>query len=325
VLLDEDSENLVTVTKEYIHDETVLNKILAGYKPREFNIYTGDRIQLDICKEKGDFRPNLCILNNELPNHIPTVVTAYYEVKNKYKHADYTEWAQNFLQIPFNLIVYTDKANEGLIRKLRGNLPMVLIEKNLEDFEAYKLKNKYDEFAERDSERNPKTGDKYHSSELYMIWAEKIKFTNDAIKLNPYKSNFFVWCDIGVFRDKKYIQENFSNDRFMIQDKMSIVIIKDIENKDRKAGFINSIEVGLQGGIKVGDIRAWQVYDYLYDITRKDLMDKDILSGKDQTVITTMAIRYPELFNIIYQDPRDTGNRWWYGLLHHSAMIIDGK
>ena len=48
---------------------------------------------------------------------------------------------------------------------------------------------------------------------------------------------------------------------------------------------------------------------------------KNILAGKDQTIMSTMVIRYLELFNLIYQDPRDQGSVWWYGLLYYSDYL----
>ena len=110
LLLAEEPLDISDIAKEYIHDKSKLAKILAGYIKREFNIYTGNHIQLDVCEGHGDFRPNLCIMNNKLPSHSPTVVTAYYNIKNKYQKENYLEWAQNFFQIPFiNCISLIDR------------------------------------------------------------------------------------------------------------------------------------------------------------------------------------------------------------------------
>ncbi len=94
----------------------------------------------------------------------------------------------------------------------------MIIERELEEFVSYKLKTNYKYFASIDPE-------KYHTPELYMVWAEKVKFVNDAIKMDYYGSNFFVWCDIGVFRDKNYINNNFMSDRYMINNKISLIMI----------------------------------------------------------------------------------------------------
>jgi hypothetical protein len=234
-------------------------------------------------------------------------------IKSKFKHENYKEWANNFLSIPFNLVVYTDKKNSTWIKELRGDLPIVIIEKNIEEFKAYKLKNKYDDFARRDLESN-------HTAELYMVWAEKIKFVNETIKANHYNSDFFVWCDIGIFRERQYIINNYTSNKLILQDKISLGIINEPTAKEIEDEYIDFTSNVIQAGYAVGDKRSWKIYDYINDITRKDLMDKNLLSGKEQTVMTTAVLRYPMLFNLIYQDPRDFGNRWWYGLIHYSSQ-----
>ena len=88
ILLDEEQSDLQAIAKEYIGDETIYKPILDSYEKREFEIYTGDRIQLYLCKGQKDFKPNLCFLNNKLKNHKPTVVTAYYNVKSKHNNAN---------------------------------------------------------------------------------------------------------------------------------------------------------------------------------------------------------------------------------------------
>jgi hypothetical protein len=302
LLLDDRKENIAMIANEYL-PKAVSNEILKDYVPREFELYSGNFTPLKICQNDEDFRDNICFEHNNKP----TVVTAYYKMKSKYSHKHYLDWARNFLQIAFNLVIYTDQENVDWIKQERGDLPIIIIEKKFEEFESYKLKDKYEYFASIDPEKN-------YTPELYMVWAEKVKFVNDAINANHYNSELFIWCDIGVFREKKYINNNFLSDKNMITDKISAVVINEATKQDKARGFINSRTDVIQGGFAVGGIQAWKSYDFLYDLTRKDLMDKNILSGKEQTVISSMSIRYPKLFNLIYQKPNNYENRWWYGL-----------
>jgi len=317
VLLNENADNFSTIVTEYIKDKEKINEILKDYVPRKFDIYSGNRVQLEICKN-GDFRPNLCFLNSKLKNHRPTVVTSYHNGKNKYTHEHYLKWAKNFLSIPFDLVVFTNKENISWIRELRGNLPLVLIEKNLEDFQHYNFFQKYKDIAELDNERNPNTGVKYHSAELYIIWNEKVKLVNQAIKENPYKSNFFIWCDIGTFREESYIKNNFTSDKLINSNKMTFVMNSEIDDQYYRNGYLIDIVLGAQGNLQIGDHRSWKVYDYLYNQIRDELLLKNETIGKDQTITSTMIMRYPNLFDLIYQDPKDHKNRWWYGLDHYS-------
>ena len=139
-----------------------------------------------------------------------------------------------------------------------------------------------------------------------------MKFVNDALKFNPYNANFFVWCDIGTIRNEYNVKNNFTNDKLMIQDKITLISIEELPNKYRFRGFINSTQDMIGANIIIGDKRTWQIYNHLYDKTHHDYINRSILSGKDQTIINSMVIKYPKIFNLTYQDPRDKDNRWYY-------------
>ena len=46
-----------------------------------------------------------------------------------------------------------------------------------------------------------------HSPELYVIWNEKLKFLLESISDNVFDSSYFLWTDIGSFRNKKHLQD----------------------------------------------------------------------------------------------------------------------
>lgn len=308
VLLDESETNFNATVNTYIKDKNTVATILDGFVERKFNIYTGDHRQLDICKGAGDFYFNLCLINKKLENQDVTVVTAYYDVKNKHPDGSYNQWAKNLLSINFKLVVFSDKKNLPWIKELRGDLPAIYVEKNREDFNSYQYKDKYEYFYHK------VTTEKYHSPELYMVWAEKVKFVNEAINLNPYGSNFYIWCDFGIIREERYLHHNFPNNQFMQQDKISILLIKDFEQIYYKLGYAPDISVTFGTGIQAGDKRSWKLYDKLCDTIRKTLFEKNIILGNDQAIAATTYMWFPELFNVIYQDLNYKDNRWFYTL-----------
>lgn len=313
VLLEHDKPDLKDFAKTIISDKKQLDEIFKDYYEREFYIYTGDLRQLDLGLLRAEGTA-IQDINKKLDNHVaPTVITAYYNVKSRASLSLYQKWANNFLRIPFNLVVYTDKENAGWIRKIRGDLPMILVEKNIGEFYHYRFLDKYKQFSKRDNQKK-------HSPELYMIWAEKIKFVNEVIKTNPYKSNFFVWCDIGIFRDDKLVRKGFPNNiKQMIHDKISFAQVKDFSIDEE----VNKLMIGdnnarVAGGTQVGDAVSWRIYDALWDLTLKDLMDNDIPSGDDQRVIGTIALRYPTFINLLYSNLGFSGDRWRYSLSYYA-------
>lgn len=48
-----------------------------------------------------------------------TIVTCYYQMPNKYGNTAYLEWIENFLQIPCNMVIFTDETSREIIEKHR--------------------------------------------------------------------------------------------------------------------------------------------------------------------------------------------------------------
>lgn len=301
--------------KNLISDEK-RSEIFEGYKPLPFYIYSGDMAQLKLCDGKGSFKKGLCYLNDSSANK-PTIVTAYYQVKNKSGHHKYLEWANKFLSIPFNLVVFTDKENADWIKKARGDLPLVIIEKKFEDLYHNKFYDIYNDFYVN---KDPL---KSRSPQLYILWAEKVKFVNEAIKLNPYKSEYFLWTDIGTFREDNYVDMNFADTKHMWRDHISYTLIEEFSLDEISSGVFTDKEVvkgyiRTAGNHQVGDIYSWRVYNEVWDNTIQKLIEQGILTGCDQQITNNIALALPELIRLLYVDLRFKGNPWWYSLLYYS-------
>ena len=312
VLLAYNQKTLPEESKGVISDEEY-NKIFAGYKVPSFNIYSGDLAQLDLCKKDSDFRSGLCFLNGK-NSPKPTVVTAYYRVANKHGHENYLKWASNFLTIPFNLVVFTDKENIDWIKKMRGGLPLTVIEKDKSEFYHAQFHKTYQRDYAQDNNKS-------HSPELYRIWAEKIKFVNEAIDINPYKSEYFVWCDLGTFRETDYVSNNFLYTKFMWKGRVSFSIVEEFTLQEMAERLMNSNAIRVGGNIQIGEAAAWRVYNKIWDITRNDMMDNGIPTANDQRIMGTIALRYPWLVHLHYRDFDYAGNPWWHMLMYYQSEI----
>lgn len=302
-----DQESLIETARKVLSTEDY-QKIFKDYQPLPFKMYSGDLRQLTLCQQ-GNFKPGVCYLNSQ--DERPTVVTAYYQIPSKFGHEQYIEWAKNFLTMPFDLVVFTDHENAKWIKEARGNLPMVLVEKTMEEFYHYKYLAEYKEMAKQDI-------NKKHSPELYMIWAEKLKFVKEAISLNPYKAKYYVWCDIGVFRKLQYRDESFPSAMYMWQDHMLFGLINEFSPKDIESGILDPEKDRIQGTMMMGDKQAWRVYNVIWDKMLADLIAKKEPVGKDQHVMNYIALQFPWLIRLTYIDPRYKGNPWWYPLLYYT-------
>jgi hypothetical protein len=181
-------------------------------------------------------------------------------------------------------------------------------------FHAYDLTTP--EWIERwKNEWNQDPEKNIHSWELYAVWALKQEFVHRAIRLNAYNSQYFVWCDIGCFREPS----NFPKPpRFAEATPSQVspghILILKIHEVD------STTYIG--GGVLAGDIQAWTGFRTSYLHTLNTFVDRGIFCGKDQTLYRYMIERNLVPFQVIetsgewgrlnpYQNPKFS-SRWFY-------------
>jgi hypothetical protein len=126
-------------------------------------------------------------------SHPLTAVSGYWIVKNKF-NKEYLTWFNNTLKINCPYIFFGDSETIELAKTYRGSLPTYYIECDLLDFYTYRFKDKM--------LAHPRH---CPSSELNMIWNEKIFFIEKAAKLNPFNSEFFAWIDAGICTYREHV------------------------------------------------------------------------------------------------------------------------
>jgi hypothetical protein len=258
-----------------------------------------------------------------------TLITAMIKIeKNKY-NSDYIEWISNFLlNVDKNMIIFTTIEYYDIIKKLRSKYERktFIIITTIEDLYMYKEHLDYlKEDHKRDIEKD------YHNIELYMIWNEKLKFIEKGMDINPFKTTYFAWCDIGYIRNKKYIDmyaKNFPNMEKITEDKIYMLNIdynftEDdyIYPYDNKYETIASI---IGGGFILGNEKRLRQMIQLYynEIMPYYIKNKKFI-GKDQTLYVSLYLKYPKLFKLIRGENDNTTIqysqlKWFYFLKYLS-------
>lgn len=147
---------------------------------------------------------------NLTPFHIskdPQVllVSAFYPLsKSKHTKEEYAKWMTLYLsKIKTHIYFFAPPEIEGMVRKLRGNLPMTLNTTFATPFDIPPLQGMEDRYADM-NKVDPENA--YHSSELYAVWSSKTYFLREAL-LNMQSAGMTVeytfWCDAGSFREKQ--------------------------------------------------------------------------------------------------------------------------
>lgn len=140
-------------------------------------------------------------IQSPIANGTVTVITAYYDIPSKKPRSEYLKRMENFLpQIPCNLYIYTSRADYPTLSKLRkSHLPRTkFIVKEFTELQEARRMELWKQQHKLDREKG------YHSPELYIIWAEKIHMVMETIRDNVFGSEYFIWCDIGSFRNAEF-------------------------------------------------------------------------------------------------------------------------
>ena len=128
------------------------------------------------------------------------------------------------------MVIFTDEISYEFILDCRKSFlhktKIVLLP--LEKFHTFQ----YIEYWKRDFDRDH---ERYHSIGLYLVWNEKAMFVKRAIEMDIFKTEYFCWADIGMIRQKYYIDhiKNFPKIRDDTQqNKMYILNINYEFTKD---------------------------------------------------------------------------------------------
>jgi len=235
-----------------------------------------------------------------------TIVTAFYEMSSKFSSDKYWKWFMNFAQVPCNLVVFTSLNLVNKVLSIRSsNIHVIPVE--FKDLYHYRFIEKYREHYKKDYYKN-------HSPELYIIWAEKVKFVIKTILLNPFNTEKFVWCDFGAFRTSQK-HNGFANASKIVDNKMNFLLLEHFTAQDKiiSNGIMGQPygTVRLGGGIQGADKNTWLIYEKLWDEMLQRYFNTGRFAGQDQCIIGSIYLEHPELFELI-KAKTDYGDEWFY-------------
>lgn len=234
-----------------------------------------------------------------------TVVSAFINLnKNKYNNDYYNDWIRNFLlNLNKNLVVFVSEDYYDFIKDLRKDFynKTMIIKIKLEEFYMYNYINYLKKDLERDHEKN------YHSTGLYMIWNEKLKFIERTINLNPFNTSHFAWCDIGYVRNKDYINlymKDFPNIKKITENKVYMLNIDfnftDDYFKDPFNPNYKYLPATIGGGFMIGHKdNLLKMINIYYNKIIPYFIDKDYFIGTDQNLYVALYLSNPDLIKLI--------------------------
>lgn len=227
-----------------------------------------------------------------------TVVTGYFRVPSKYHPGKYDGWMTNMLSLQDAMVIFTQAEVVDQIKEMRSHAMnrTVIIPLELEQLPWGKLYSK--EFWQDQLDRDPEK--RIHRSyQLFWIWLSKSWLTTQAIRMNFFDSDLFVWSDIGCFRDNKYKFQTMIQHREMVPPTEMIQMAhhppkppaEELFNDkyNHKPNFYHS------GSQFAGYKDTWiKFHEYFLDTIDRFLAKKMIIV-EDQAVLQSTCLSHPEI------------------------------
>lgn len=255
-----------------------------------------------------------------------TVISAYFPIPSKFPPENYLAWIKEFFEnIPCYLVFFTQQELIPVFTEWRGKYMdrTVFVPFNFaKDAEAFK-KYGYDFWRselDKDTEYDffDKTR-KIHSPELYAIWYEKKEFVLKAISLNPFNHEKFLWADAGGFRVISWYPrlQTFASPKNIPDRKFFLLGIHPFTEDERSEYLQPMRDARIGGGYLAAHKDVWPEFSKRFDDMLCEYKGVGLYCGKDQNLMASMAIKYPDFFEII---PTDHGceDAWFWPQLYFS-------
>ena len=245
-----------------------------------------------------------------------TIVTAYFQLKiAKASHDTYVQWMKNMLEIKNHMVIFCDAASKPLIESLRSDTEnTVIIETTFADFYTYRYAQAFFQHYALDKEKH--VG---HNPLLYMIWSEKSHFLKRAIEMNPFKTKYFLWVDIGCFRVPNTQYINWPNPEKVAKlDKSKVLMLSvtpfttdelmcnslnnlpSFQTKNRIGGTMFG---GCSDALLKWHAKYYEMLEHFISINR--------FIGKDQSIMNSVYLLNRDLIQLVNWVP-GCRDMWFY-------------
>ena len=293
-----------------------------------------------VCQKNSESVP----LKTELAFPI-TLVTAYYAIRSKRPASTYLKWMGNILhKIKTPIAFFTNcdsvKKQPSFVDQLhrREKLFPGLLYADIVELDETPLSQNFGPIMKRQEGRDRERG-VGHNYLLYLVWLMKTEALMKTIRENRFCSEWFLWVDVGAFRNKNHPLVNWpSIERLKMLPKNRTLLelvygfpnlgsVREIDPSTNLDDWLNSkrsliYHDHIAGGFIGFNIRhnAHNVFYRTLTDTYKLLADRNFMIVKDQAVFHTLVLMHPKLVSFI-QSSWACGDGWFF----IEAWLADSK
>lgn len=252
-----------------------------------------------------------------------TIVSCYYQLnQSKHTHDEYDAWIKNFLLnlVGANIIIFVGQKERDYLKEIiqkNTNIKCLLVVKELEDLP---LSKKYNiDFWRGQENIDPELTKSGRGQDCYKVWNSKFHFLKEAIDLNPFSSDKFIWNDIGNVRDSAIINtcltRAYPKAEAISSDKLDIVLLRGF-NDPAQLFFQHEVHFSgsMFGGGKDILLECCDLFYLYFDI----YVRKNMFIGCDQQILATVFLKNRDKFNCVLPLNNNNNNNnneidiWFY-------------
>jgi len=252
-----------------------------------------------------------------------TVVTGYFRVASKYNPGAYDGWMVNMLSLQDAMVIFTQPDLVDEMKHLRSHAVnrTVIIPMSLDDLPIGKF---YEEsFWQDQLDRDPEK--KIHRSyQLFWIWLSKSWSVAQAIRMNVYDSDIFVWSDIGCFRHRKFNSKTMVVHRETVPRHEILQMAHHKPNPPDEELYFDKYKKGANfyhsGSQFVGYKDTLLTFHEYFLETIDRFLEKEMIIVDDQCVLQSVCLSHPEI--CAYAPTSQVNDNHYFGLrtvLHHGG------
>ena len=262
-----------------------------------------------------------------------TIVTAYFPIPSKHPSSDYEIWMENMLSLQDHMVIFTTSDIAPKVKRLRMHADdrTYIVKMDLEDLWAAGQGD--NSFWEDQLARDPER-DLHKSFEVFWIWLSKVSFVNEVIRKNPFKSDVFLWSDIGSFRTGEFNSKTLVEHKELLPDSAMLMMAHNYPKLPRSPWVVKEIhqrrrEFFFAGAQMAGKKDAWKTFDAAYREILKGYISRKLFIGDDQPILQSTCMQNPSLCEFVtpamVHGPLESK---WFGLLyllHYGSEKIGSK
>ena len=250
-----------------------------------------------------------------------TIVTGlYYIGRDKWKRSGfglgndrYKWWLPNILSLNTDLIFFTDDHYYDYVKEIaekykNENKRLTLIKKPLNELGVFK--EYFTDIAVlMNSPKFKRIVKSTHAAELLYplyntVMYNKINFLQEAAELNPYKSKYFFWTDVGAFRKEieHYQDIDWPVNSKYFNDKITFFSHTGWNYKiDNQQNYFTSQSRVIHGGYFITPKDKIEFLKIKVDEVIEEILSNGYI-GSDEKIFDLICKRYPSEFDLIKAD-----------------------